>query len=548
MSDNTKNRMAKPRPWKTAFIVLVLALACRLASAQAPPPPPPPPPPPQPLTAVPVPSVNPITEEKRILGKILFWDEQVSGNSTVACGSCHSNGRSGTEARTPGIYPGLDTSFGTADDVRGSNGVVHADVMGNLVPDPLFGFNVQVTRRAANAAVMAAYSPELFWDGRAKTAFFDPQTGALSIASGGALENQAIGPILSSVEMGRDQRSWNDVAAKLARAEPLGTATKVPADLVPVISGHPTYAQLFQSAFGDPAITGERIAYAIATYERTLIPNQTPWDSFVAGSQSALTPAQLRGWNIFAGSPCAVCHAPPEFTNRTYRNIGMRPPAEDTGRQEVTGLNSDRGKFKVPTLRGVGLKQNFMHNGGLTSLQAVLAHYAPPPPPPAVPPPVFLDNIDPLLPVGVPPGPNGTGPADLIDFLANGLTDPRVRNQTFPFDQPTLQAGNLPLLSFDADKSTISWPALQGVPSYVIYRGDLADLVDGNADGLPDNGYGVCMNLIDPNPGDTVFVDNEVPQEGHGFFYIKGVVDGTTVRGLGVASNVKPRVPQVLCP
>lgn len=497
------------------------------------------PPPPQPLPAIPpVPSENPITEEKRVLGKILFWDEQVSGNSAVACGTCHSTGKSGTEARPPGIYPGPDTSFGTVDDVHGSAGVPHVDVLGNPVLDALFGFNVQVTRRAANAVIMAAYSPELFWDGRANTTFFNPETGALSIATGGALENQAIGPILSSVEMGRDQRSWPDVARKLQASEPLGFATNLPADVVPAIAAHPTYPELFQAAFGDSAITGERIAHAIATYERTLTPTQTPWDKFIGGDNTAMTPGQVQGWTFFRGSPCAACHTPPQFTNATYRNIGMRPPADDTGRQEVSRLNQDRGKFKVPTLRGVGLKSTFMHNGGLTTLQAVIGHYAPGAPG------VFLDNIDPILPVGVPPN---VQPA-LIDFMANALTDPRVATQAFPFDQPALQAGNLPVLSFDADKSTIHWPPLSGVASFVMYRGDLADLVDADHDGLPDSGYGVCVTGNDPNPADTVYLDVDMPAEGQGFYYLKGVREGATVRGLGVTSAVKPRVPAASCP
>ena len=512
--------------------VLILLVACAgtPAAAQVPPPP-------TPLPPVPVPPQNPMTEEKRALGKILFWDEQLSGDDTVACGTCHSNGRSGTDGRV-GINPGPNVLFGDADDVRGSFGVRHADVTGNPVLDAIFGFGVQVTGRSANAAIVAAYSPELFWDGRASGTFIDPQTGFVSIPNGGALESQAVGPILSSVEMGRDNRPWSHVAAKLAISEPLGHATSVPPDVVPLIAAHPTYGDLFQASFGDPSVTAERIAMAIATYERTLVPDQTPWDRFVAGIPGAMTPGQTAGWNFFRGSPCAACHTPPTFSNFTYRNIGVRPPTEDPGRQNVTGVFSDRGRFKVPTLRGVGLKTTFMHNGVFNNLPDVIAHYRPGNPA------IFLDNIDPILPVAVPPN---VGPA-LVDFMANALTDPRVAAQTFPFDQPVLHGGGLPQLAFDADKSTLHWPALQGVPSYVMYRGDLDDLVDANTDGVPDFGYGVCVTGTDPNPADTVFVDAETPAAGHGFFYVKGVRDGASIRGLGVTSGVKARVPAVGCP
>src|SRR5258706_2783474 len=317
--------MSRSHPSRAALAALIVVAARSLASAQG-------------LPPVPLPSENPITEEKRALGKILFWDEQLSGDDTVSCGTCHSNGRSGTDGRI-GIYPGLDGAFGTADDVKGSPGVKHVDVNGNPIVDALFGLNVQVTRRAANAAIDAAYSPELFWDGRARSTFVDPETGTTSIVSGGALENQALAPILSSVEMGRDNRTWSSVAAKLAISEPLGNATSVPADVFPLVASHRTYHDLFQAAFGDPGITGERIALAIATYERTLVANQTPWDLFVGGNPAALTPGQTQGWNFFRASPCAACHTPPQFTNATYRNIGVRPPPEDTARHAGTRVN-----------------------------------------------------------------------------------------------------------------------------------------------------------------------------------------------------------------
>jgi len=516
--------MMRARSFRIVLGAMIAVAAKGLAGAQG-------------LPPVQAPSENPITEEKRALGKILFWDEQLSGDDTVSCGTCHSNGRSGTDGRI-GIYPGPDGVFGTPDDVKGSPGVQHVDVNGDPVLDPLFGLNVQVTRRAANAAVDAVFSPELFWDGRAQNTFINPETGATSIVNRGSLESQAVAPILSSVEMGRDGRTWPAVAAKLAKSEPLGNATSIPADVLPLVAAHRTYGELFQAAFGDPGITGERIAYAIATYERTLVADQTPWDRFVAGNTAAMTQGQIAGWNFFRTSPCSGCHTAPTFTNGTYRNIGVRPTTEDTGRQEVSGLLADRGKFKVPTLRGVGLKTTYMHNGALATLPDVVNHYLPGNPA------VFQDNLDPLMPVGVPPQ---VFPA-LIDFMANALTDPRVAAQTFPFDQPSLHAGGLPRLSFDADKTTLRWPALLGVASYVMYRGDLADLVDLDVDGLPDNGYGVCITGNDPNPADTVFVDGDTPAAGHGFFYLKGVRDGAVVRGLGVTSAVKPRVPAVGCP
>ena len=62
----------------------------------------------------------------------------------------------------------------------------------------------------------------------------------------------------------------------------------------------PACPSLFTDAFGDPTINAERIAYAIAGYERTLVPDQTPWDLFVGGDSGALTPTQAQGWTLRA--------------------------------------------------------------------------------------------------------------------------------------------------------------------------------------------------------------------------------------------------------
>src|SRR6186713_1953105 len=84
---------------------------------------------------VPVPPENPITEPKRVLGKILFWDEQLSSDGSVACGTCHRPAFGGADPRA-GRYPGVDK--GTIDDVRGSPGIVSLDRDGHPAADPVF--------------------------------------------------------------------------------------------------------------------------------------------------------------------------------------------------------------------------------------------------------------------------------------------------------------------------------------------------------------------------------------------------------------------------
>jgi cytochrome c peroxidase len=387
------------------------------------------------------PPQNPVTESKRVLGKLLFWEEQLSSDDTMACGTCHRPGNGGSDPRLA-RNPGPDGTFFNADDKLASPGVVFADASDDYQPQTDFGFDPQVTGRYAPNFIMAAYAPELFWDGRARGRFVDPETGAVSIPVGGALESQAVGPPVNEAEMAHAARDWGQINEKLGRVRPMALASDLPPDMDAALNGDPDYPQLFADAFGDTTINAERIAFAIATYERTLIADDTPWDRFVAGDAGAMTPQQQQGWQVFQnpGSRCSQCHVPPLFTNHSFRNIGIRPVAEDRGRQDVTGNAGDRGRFKVPTLRNVGLKSRFFHNGGVLNrpvddLRDVVDYYIP-----AGGHVQFADNIDPLVPgINMPPGAR----ADLAEFLTNGLTDPRVAAETFPFDRPRLASEHL---------------------------------------------------------------------------------------------------------
>lgn len=489
------------------------------------------------LEPPPVPPENPITEPKRLLGKLLFWEEQVSSDDTIACGGCHQPAAGGSDLRVS-INPGPDGFVPSSDDIAGSSGVVRKNAFG-IPKIILSSLGPQVTSRSALTVIGAAYAPELFAEGRAGTTFVDPESGGVSIVSGGALENQALRPILSPVEMAYEGRTWMDVRAKLQHAMPLRDATGLPPDLAAVVSSHASYPELFAAAFGDPAISARRIAFAIAAYERTLIPDQTPWDRFMRGDSTAMTAQQAAGFNAFQSRFCVICHSPPAFTDQNFHNIGMRPPEEDPGRQIVTGERTDAGRFKTPTLRNAGLKPTHMHNGRLVTMTDAVRWYR------TGNPDRNTENLDGFLPVDV----AGTTLTNMVAFLTNGLTDPRVAAESFPFDRPTLHGGKLPALQMAADRSTLSWPALSGVTRYNVYRGALAELRTLGPDGLPATGFGVCVSEADPNAADTVFVDTQVPAPGTGFFYLKDVVDSHgDERGLGATSDGRARTVLVPCP
>jgi cytochrome c peroxidase len=381
------------------------------------------------LPPVPVPAENPITEPKRVLGKILFWDEQLSSDGSVACGTCHRPGAGGGDPRA-GRHPGIDK--GTIDDVMGSPGIVWLGRDGRAQPHPLFGTAPQVTPRLSPSNFAGIWADELFWDGRARSELKDPLTGKVAIARGGALENQALAALLNESEMAKVGRSWADVAADITRARPLALATNLPPDTAAAIESRPSYAALFAAAFGDPAITPVRIAFALATYQRTLVADQTPYDRFAAGDTTALGGRALHGWKALQAFHCTACHTPPLFTNNEFFQIGLRRADFDRGRENVTGDPEDAGEMKVPSLRNAALKPRFMHTGEFTSLGSAIRFYINT---------LALPERD-----GVP----GAGlytfnmsnvdESDLHEFIATALTDPRVRDERFPFDRPVLRS------------------------------------------------------------------------------------------------------------
>jgi hypothetical protein len=155
---------------------------------------------------------NPITASKTYLGKMLFWDEQLSSTRTVACGTCHFSTNGGSDSRAiinslRSRNPGADGVFTTPDDVFASPGVVSNNLDGTYNWSPSYGFREQVTGRKSRSYIDAGYSNSLFWDGRATQVFTDPISGAWYCKNGAALESQVLGPPVSSTEMAHTGRN-----------------------------------------------------------------------------------------------------------------------------------------------------------------------------------------------------------------------------------------------------------------------------------------------------------------------------------------------------
>jgi cytochrome c peroxidase len=206
------------------------------------------------------------------------------------------------------------------------------------------GIEAREGQRNAPTLLNAAYREFLFWDGRAES-----------------LEAQALRPMENASELGN---SHEEVVRRLRRNR--------------------SYREQFARAFGTDEITIDRVAQAIASFERTLLSGDSDYDRYRAGEPSALTPSQRRGLALFAGrARCTFCHTGELFTDQRFHNTGISwKSAEvsatetiDLGRFDVTARAVDRAAFKTPSLRDVERTAPYMHDGSLATLEAVVEFY-----------------------------------------------------------------------------------------------------------------------------------------------------------------------------
>jgi cytochrome c peroxidase len=193
--------------------------------------------------------------------------------------------------------------------------------------------------RHAQTLINRAWGKSQFWDGRVPT-----------------LESQTIVPVTNPIEMGMTVEG-----------------------VVQRIQGIQGYAPLFAAAFGDSTISFDHIAKAIATFERTIVSGNSPYDRYLAGDKSALTKQQKAGLEFFnRKGECAECHTGPNFTTEKFANLGIGMDLEnpDPGREALTKKRGDFGKFKIPTLRDLAHRAPYMHDGRFKTLSEVLDLYA----------------------------------------------------------------------------------------------------------------------------------------------------------------------------
>jgi cytochrome c peroxidase len=126
-------------------------------------------------------------------------------------------------------------------------------------------------------------------------------------------------------------------------------------------------------------LPADEISRALASYIRSILSGDSPFDRFVHGDRGALSAEQQRGLQIFRGKGnCTACHVGPNFTDEQFHNTGvawLEGGFSDRGRAAVTGRREDEGAFKTPTLREAALSAPYMHDGSLATLDAVVEFY-----------------------------------------------------------------------------------------------------------------------------------------------------------------------------
>jgi len=153
-----------------------------------------------------------------------------------------------------------------------------------------------------------------------------------------------------------------------------------PAQLLSALNGSATYAALFQQAFGAAPISLEHLYTAITAFESSLISLNSRYDLYAHGFHAALSTEEIAGLNVFRSfvARCAECHTPPLFTNQQLAVIGVADaPGQllDPGAEAVTGDASQRGAFRVPSLRNVARTAPYMHRGQKATLQDAASFY-----------------------------------------------------------------------------------------------------------------------------------------------------------------------------
>lgn len=197
------------------------------------------------------------------------------------------------------------------------------------------GIDGKIGTRNSMTLMNLAWSKSFMWDGGVNH-----------------IDVQALNPITNPVEM---DETLEHVVQKLQKSE--------------------KYQQLFENAFGDSKITGQRLLKALTQFELLLVSSNSKYDK-VLRKEAVFTEQEQKGYHLFKIN-CASCHNEPLFTNDKFENNGLAidTTLNDIGRIKITNKKEDYLRFKVPTLRNIQFTFPYMHDGRFKSLTEVVKHY-----------------------------------------------------------------------------------------------------------------------------------------------------------------------------
>lgn len=203
------------------------------------------------------------------------------------------------------------------------------------------GVKSKVLDRATPTVINTAYNNIQMWDGRKDS-----------------LEDQAMGPMEASVEMNMN----------------------IPR-LFAWLKSNREYVARFNKAYPGKPIDSKTVSMAIATFERTVVSNNSAFDHWLKGDKKAMSHEQLRGFQVFLDpnkGNCAACHQAPNFVDDGFHNIGLKSYGKknpDIGRYAQKPIRLMKGAFKTPTLRDIALTAPYFHDGSANTLMEVVEHY-----------------------------------------------------------------------------------------------------------------------------------------------------------------------------
>ncbi|CTQ54403.1 Cytochrome c551 peroxidase precursor [Roseibium album] len=313
------------------------------------------------------------------LGQLLFYDKILSGNSNIACATCHH----------PKLGTGDRLSLGIGEGGDGLGQDRTALVETNRIKK-------RIPRNAPGLWNLGAKKLHtLFHDGRLSIAdtydngFNSPAEEWLPEGLDSLLAAQAIFPVVAQFEMAGNPKE-NEIAG--AVHDRIDASWPILAKRVRVI---PEYGQKFVEAFDhidDPEqVTIAEIANALAAFQATEWQSfDSPFDQYLAGNKAALSPDQKRGLDLFFGKAnCSSCHSGSLLSDQKFHAIGLPPfgpgrtrrfdpMVRDVGRMGESDQLEDAYRFRTPMLRNVELTGPYGHNGAYPTLEGIVRHHLDP--------------------------------------------------------------------------------------------------------------------------------------------------------------------------